>query len=525
MAMKKSFATILAFATALLAQTPGGSVEGRILNSATGAGVGGVGIRLLDRQRTVLTATTDDTGAFRIGGLKDGQYDLSYQKDGYLHSSGDDREVQIRISGSDPLRFSAEMATFPTLRGRVLDAEGKPAVGVTVQLGASLQALQAQTGADGSFAFLKLSPGFFTLVARPNPPRAETKASPDQDRVEVVPTYYPSVIDSVQAEAIQVRGGMDLSGYDIRLRTAPVQRVRGTVLDIDGKPVPKAPVSLLIPASAPPFLMRGPLGLPGLFQPGLIEQTLQTSADGSFEFPSVRRGEWQIRAQSALGIDPQKLRQSPPLSASTPVSVGTRDVDRVEVRFAERFALNVSADFGSAKPLANMQPSVQLIPLDGQLMGPIGGPQTPQTMSASPGRAILMVQSAPAGYYPAAVLVGGRDMQGQVVDLIGPQPIQVVYKSDGGSVRGTVENGSGLTVALIPQERSGIKIGVSARCGSDGSFSMADVPPGDYYAGAFRDSTGMATAAFQNFLAVNGVRVRVEAGSASSLELRAARWP
>jgi hypothetical protein len=122
-------------------------------------------------------------------------------------------------------------------------------------------------------------------------------------------------------------------------------------------------------------------------------------------------------------------------------------------------------------------------------------------------------------------MMGGRDVQGQAVEVTGPQPIQVVFKSDGGSVRGKVENGAGLFVALIPQEHSGLKIAVAARCNADGTFSLADVPPGDYYAGAFKDATGMTTQAFQNFLAVNATRVKVEPGASSSLELRMARWP
>lgn len=46
-----------------------------------------------------------------------------------------------------------------------------------------------------------------------------------------VPTYFPSVVDRSLAEQIAVRPGTDRSGYDIRLQTAAVYRVRGVVLD------------------------------------------------------------------------------------------------------------------------------------------------------------------------------------------------------------------------------------------------------------------------------------------------------
>jgi len=45
------------------------------------------------------------------------------------------------------------------------------------------------------------------------------------------------------------------------------------------------------------------------------------------------------------------------------------------------------------------------------------------------------------GHYLAAAMLGNRDVLGQVVELSGPTSLKMIYKSGGGSVRGTVENG------------------------------------------------------------------------------------
>jgi hypothetical protein len=59
---------------------------------------------------------------------------------------------------------------------------------------------------------------------------------------------------------------------------------------------------------------------------------------------------------------------------------------------------------------------LQLIPLDGQMSGGVVIGQPPG-VEAYPGRAIPVIPVSAPGYYPAAVLMGGRDMQGQEVNF------------------------------------------------------------------------------------------------------------
>jgi hypothetical protein len=86
-----------------------------------------------------------------------------------------------------------------------------------------------------------LSPGSYMLKAVPSAdPGAHPVQVSGEDRTEIVPTWFPSTIESAQAEHIVVRGGAELPGNEIRLRTAPVYPVRGIVLTENGDPKPRA---------------------------------------------------------------------------------------------------------------------------------------------------------------------------------------------------------------------------------------------------------------------------------------------
>jgi hypothetical protein len=136
------------------------------------------------------------------------------------------KAVQV---GQEPVRLRIEMVAFASVRGRVLDPEGKPVAQATVTLGRANES----TDDEGQFVFAKVVPGSYTLQASLNSDTHNLQAV-GEDRTEIVPTWFPSVIESNQAEHILVQGGVNLSGYEIRLRTAPVYRVRGGVLTENG---------------------------------------------------------------------------------------------------------------------------------------------------------------------------------------------------------------------------------------------------------------------------------------------------
>ena len=235
------------------------TVEGVVVNKVTGAGIPDAVVWLWRPGTESSRAVSNEAGIFQFTGLEPGDYNSSVQKSGYSSPEPEelppleDRPKHHLSSGAEPVQLRFELNPPAVLRGRVIDADGNP-VRVAVELGPGKP---VNTDAEGAFAFENLWPGSYTLLARPivmNP--AKNAPGKDEIRTEPVPTYYPSVQDRSLTEPITVRAGADLNGYEIRLQSAEVHRVRGVVLNPDGKPAAKAKSS-----SMPrfPFIPASPL--------------------------------------------------------------------------------------------------------------------------------------------------------------------------------------------------------------------------------------------------------------------------
>lgn len=130
--------------------------------------------------------------------------------------------------------------------------------------------------------------------------------------------------------------------------------------------------------------------------------------------------------------------------------------------------------------------------------------------------------------YTSAVMWGGRDVNGQVVELTqGASPFQVIYKSGLGKVSGTVEKGEGASVFLVSNTSGEIFTFRQAICGAGGAFEIGQVPPGGYYIVAFErtEGRGLPTTDVVTQIMPIASSVRVESGSTASVELRTNKWP
>jgi hypothetical protein len=139
--------------------------------------------------------------------------------------------------GGDPVKAELKLTPLGTMFGCVLDPDGKPAAGVKVSVYQWLMVEAPVTDEEGRFAFKNVAPGSYTLVARP-PPSAQIDDASDGTRTAMVTTYYPSVTDRSLAQQIVFSGDGNPGDYEIRMQTTPVRRVRGIVLNEEGKPSP-----------------------------------------------------------------------------------------------------------------------------------------------------------------------------------------------------------------------------------------------------------------------------------------------
>jgi hypothetical protein len=499
---------ITAVAPLLCAQGTG-SISGLITNSITGAGVEGVKVRAACAPGGAArcpdadaSAVTDTVGAFRLSALPGGHYLMFAEKDGFSLAQASVPVATVSAPGD--ARFDMKLIPLASLQGRVVDPEGKPVAGVTVQFGRTT----AVTNDVGAFALQKLSPATSQLW---------TKVKPQpygKDGERLVNTYYPSAIDAEQALPIPVQG-VDLSGYEIRLRTAPARTVRGVLLDSEGSPVPHATVELAKAAAPGLFplirVVLSPLRVPSTF---IAWDQYQTGADGVFEFPAVLEGDWILKGYN-IGT-----RQG----GFTEVQVGRSDVDNLTVHLVKSFPIEVSPEWSDSQPTEPPRAAGFVVPLDGQVTGGTGrdvGPPFTQHDEGLPGRYLFGPGWATPGYYVSAAMLDGRNVLGQAVELSGPTSVTLIFKKDGGTLRGTVEKGGGSTVVLMAEPTAYARFGLTAYCDPNGNFSIRDVPPGSYTAVAFRDEQVL----YKRDLLIridsaHGELVTIDAGASQTVALK-----
>jgi hypothetical protein len=517
--MARGFLCFL-LATGLYAQ--GGTVVyGTLTSSTTHAPIGGVQVMLERQGGSDYSAETDAAGAFRITGIAAGEYKFNFRTNDFLGPPANHparKPLRIAASG-DPIHTDIELVPVGRIRGRVLDSEGRPMPRIGIQMrrlhggGGSMSG----TDDDGRFTISGLGPGAYVLSAEPDNrsgsgkgPAPKQLAPPQEDGPTVwAPTFFPNVTEQSMAQPIVIRGGSDLAGFDIRVRAVPVRRVRGTVVNDDGTPLPKAHVQI---------------GRDGTF---FTTETAVTANDrGEFEFPAVRAGAWHLSGSART------------LKGASSLTVGREEIEGIRLRLVAPFALTGFVDRADPRDAKGQRQvsTVQLLPTarlddlatvatheqDGSLRFP----------AVYPGRYEIRPTPPPSpGSYLESVRLGETDVTNKPVDLVdGSQLLRVTYKSDGGRVRGTVEKGEGSMIAVVPQDPALLHwlFIATSPCGANGSFEVAGLRPGAYYVFAFDrivEDWALQDQSFLNTVMSRAERVVVKTGEATTVTPKLTSWP
>ena len=492
------------FGVAALLPAQNISIEGVVVNVRLRAeGVGGATVVYAPGQMVL----TDEAGVFRGTVAKPGDYSGYVAKQqGYLEDL-----VQFRFHVSadgSPVRPRVELTPPAILRGRVLGVDGKPAR-ATVELGPKYS---ARTDDDGYFTIDRLPPGSFILLARPE--AAEPVSTQEGLRTEAAPTYHPSTLERAQAESITIRAGADLSGYEIRLQSAPVYRLSGVVFDLDGNPARDAVVQLLDKVGD---VVSEYTGGPAVFaiKPSSSAETpsptqsTSTGDDGTFEFPSVRPGDWIVRVESDSVRDEIQQRDGSSFRQRDDQPGPAGDLDDVRIRLRMPFDLSGTVDGGNVT-----------VALTGET-GYFGGTARSDANGALrfegiiPGRYQISAQAG--GNYYASVLLGSSEVTGQTVELTASSPPMRVVLRHGGTVRWAPDQSGSWTVVLLPQRLMGFGYSAPSQ-----ASQLTGIPPGEYYAIAldrFDPRTRSDSAHLREFVP-RATSVRVEEGSDAFVELK-----
>ncbi|HEY6344695.1 MAG TPA: carboxypeptidase-like regulatory domain-containing protein [Bryobacteraceae bacterium] len=512
-------------ATALWAQDTG-SVDGTVVNSVTGVGISGATVYLISA--THYETVTDGAGTFQFSGIKPGDYVAHAEKSLFTPAPATSfPPPRIHVGpGKDPVRLRFELLPPATLRGRVFGIDGKPAAHAKVDLGGGIIVTANE---DGSFLFENVEPRSYTLTARP--PAASTAFMQEGVRMEILPTYFPSVLDSNSAQQIRVQPGSDQGGFDIQLQAAPVYRVQGVVLGPEGKPEAKAVVEVLsktIGGDPSPFFSVpfGPFSIAGSTRAAsyaLIEPAV-TKADGSFEFPSMPAGDWTLRAESDA-VDVPGAQHQVQFHGTEDIRLGRTDVDDVQIQLLPVFDLDFGVEYADGSPAPQNRALVAFDPVDGGIR-PSGGARQNRVENLQAGMYRISDRMMFDGvHYTARVLVGDTDVTGQPVQLSPSSPPIRLILGPAATLRGVVDKGEGAAVILWPQTTMPGDFGRSISCGAGGVFEMRGLPPGDYYAIAVEryGAPEMTTAAYLRGMIPRATSVRIEEGATVSLDLNLTR--
>lgn len=494
------------------------AVEGTVVDRVTHRGISGVSVTL-DRGTAGLAyrAITDSTGGFKMPNVEPGDYLPVYEKPGL--TAADVKPLHI----AGPTRLRAEMVPWTRVGGRVLDAQDHPVPKVRVSLiplrvGRNSGATVATTDDTGAFT-LSIEAGKYRLLADPYRTeelrRRESTAPPPPSSESAprawAPTYYPSVTDPQGAQPITVSFGGDLFGHDIHLQAVPLFHIRGVVLDTRGNAISGIPVKLV----APPAHWWEP------------EEAEVTSGDaGAFDFPAVRPGDWRVVAEVENG-------ESSLMGFAAALVTGA-DVPGVTVRLAEPFT--VTGKVEGAKPRSSddlcESTSVSLISTEvaHEASGGVQENGSVRIPEVYPGRYKVQVCGVSSTSYLASVMLADRDVLGQEFMLgAGSPPLRVVFKSDGGSIRGVVE-GEGTAIALVPADESLLDpmFVATTQAGEGGRFQIANLRPGEYHAYAFDrigDADALTDAVFLRSLSAWATTVTVAHSQSVTVNLKVVRWP
>lgn len=477
------------------------TVRGTVVNSATGRGIPGVKVDLVWSGDPAYNTSTDAQGRFLFEHVQAGAYTVQYAADGYEWVGplvGDPR--LYRATAGNTLEITGHMMPMGHLSGRVLDAAGKPVPKAVVEvLGPGIQ-MNFPADDQGRFDFHKLGfPGAYTISAIAPAGFPAPDRIPDDDRTFAwTRTSYPGTLF--------LSPGGSVENIDLRLKAVPAHEIRGVLTQPDGKPAAGVEVTL---SSAK----------------GLIRA--KTAEDGAFHF-LVGDGDWRLSAESQASFLNAKLR------ANQFVTVAGRDRE-VKLPLDPPIAVTLRAvvETSSERPAPKFQPRpATLAAVDPSGLGLSGDRIFARPLEGGGfeiggvyPRSYEVGGISPPGYYLDSVRLGENPVPGRVVELTAGAVVTLVYRADGATLRGQVENCGGGGVLLVPQDPSRRHFEENGRTACDGSgrYEIPAIRPGSYYVVAVaKDRMNFFWAAeWEDAMASQATGVTLHANETVSLDLRA----
>lgn len=471
-----------------------GAIHGQVLQSKSSEPVRKVLVILRRGQEPGTGALTDATGAFRFDDLEPGPYTLSAERNGFILEPELERRVINVKPAPDESEVTLKLVHAAAISGRVLDGDGEPLIGASVQVVSvnqkknAVSSFNAATNDRGEYRAFNIPPGKYRIAVSYEPGFQQRQVRMQRRRTQfgIAPdetyatTYYPAALDSKLAQIVDLEAGADLQGYDVQILSAKAVNVSGRVGVAGGAP-----------AAAIVFVTLTPKARTIGFRS--YDSVIQDSS-GTFELTQVLPGTYVLAAMAPLG--------DTRLSAHQVVEVGGADLKEIQLTLAPPQTVTgvIIPPEGRKLPPGLM---VVLMPREnrGDGSGGLGQPGINGTFvirDVVPGEYDVALGSTGPGddLYVSAIQVGDDDALAGGVH-VGQQPggrLKVALKANGGTVQVSVKDSKGKpmpgsNVRLVPDAPRRAQMALYGECKTDasGTCSLVGMAPGNYRAFAFAD--------------------------------------
>ena len=368
------------------------------------------------------------------------------------------------------------------------------------------------------------------------------------------PVYHPSAVDIADASPITVRAGEERTGVDVTLRVIPAVAIEGIVTG----PEPQVPQVLLSLAPATPSPLPSNLNArPSLSDPA--------GPHGKFRYVGVTPGTYVLTARTppagragGPAVLPNVNPSAPILWAATTVTVAGTDLTGIalDLRPAMTVTGRVAFQATSATPpnATGVRVTLAAIGVPGgystTAAGALVGRIPVEAVNAREDAGFQLVGVLPGPYQIGATLkadaawwlrsamLAGRDLLDVPLEVAADAAatigeVQLTFSDRHTELAGTLQTTSGTPAAehfivVFTSDRTMWRNGQrrlrSTRPATDGSFSVRDLPPGEYHIAALTDlETPWQTAEFLDQVVPASVRVSIGEGQTVRQDLRLSR--
>ncbi|MBI4892543.1 MAG: carboxypeptidase regulatory-like domain-containing protein [Acidobacteria bacterium] len=432
------------------------------------------------RLRTVVLGfISDDQGRFTATALDPTAYSIAVQKPGLLASSHSAARADLSRD-CHKTGLALKLTPAAILSGRISVPPGSTPEGSRVEvlkriwMGGRWQfrpAAAGTSGEGGEYRISNVPAGSYLLRAQPPASSSFSFRSAGGPELFVSPSYYPGVLSPAQARNIAVDAGAELAGLDFALLSTPLYRVSGKILSSEG---------LKAPAWCTVLLRSNP--------PGLQHEARYQASDGTFSFPTVAPGEYDLLAVSAESTNFG--------SAARRIVINNGDLESLDIALEPPVPVLFKAILpNSAASGSGIE--VSLRPLSSRTLDqePVALPSNGKVklFAFVRERYRIELKTKQSNLYLRSVLAAGRPLPSFVVDYSrpdAPDELTLEIAADGAVIEGTASGLSGISrcfAVLVPSDLSRLADAalLTTPISIDGRFRFTSVPPGDYLVYAF----------------------------------------